>query len=774
MKLEQKNRNNGNYRREVPVTGLSNSSLLELSERMGLGLNIEEMIRLREYFRALDREPTDVELQAMAQAWSEHCCYKSSKFYLRENFSGLEKGPAILAMEDDAGVVEFDDTHAYVIKMESHNHPSAVEPYGGAATGVGGIIRDILCMGGLPIALMDSLYLGEAWARKTKNSLSPRYVMNSIIAGVRDYGNRVGIPNIAGSISFDSCFNSTPLVNAGCLGIVRKDKIVRSRIDRVGDLIILCGGRTGRDGIHGVNFASATLKSGKAVPKSVVQLGNPILKEPLIHAILELNDLGVIHGMKDLGGGGLSSSVGEMCLAGGVTASLELSNVLLKESDMEPWEIWVSESQERMVLSIDEKDLQLLDSVFKKWDIEYSVLGRSEPGTNLKLYYRGEKVFDLDLNFVTSGPIYCRNYQLPEPRRRELILPQEPENLGDFLVRVLSSPHLSSRSPITRQYDHTVRGKTIIRPLTGKPNGETHSDAAVLRPLRNSERGIALTAGSRYDMVAIDPYAGTLGTMMEAFLNILSSGGLPHTVVDCLNLGNPEEPQIMGQLMEITRAISEFCKSFNLPVVSGNVSLYNQYGDSNIKPVPTIVMTGIVTNVSNAITTEFKSPGNRIILIGRIDQNLGGSQILKILEQESSALPWFDLEMLHSIRDVWPGLVEQRLLEAAHDVSDGGLIQTLLEMGFGSDLGFDVDITKAGRFRTFEKLFSEGGPAIVVEVKPENVDQFNRIIGPRVPIIEIGSVTSGEVRVSDFNLVRLDSHISEFKRSWEDGLSRLL
>ncbi|MEM0158684.1 MAG: AIR synthase-related protein, partial [Thermoplasmataceae archaeon] len=419
----------GSHRREIPITGLDGDSLVNISEVMGLGLNLEEMIRLRDYFLGIGRDPTDVELQAMAQAWSEHCCYKSSKFYLKENFSNISKGPAILAMEDDAGVVEFDEDYAYVIKMESHNHPSAIEPYGGAATGVGGIIRDILCMGALPIALMDSLYFGEAWSNKKDGGLSPRYIMNNVVAGVRDYGNRVGIPNVSGSISFDPSFNGSPLVNAGCLGIVRKDRIVRSKIDRAGDIIILCGGRTGRDGIHGVNFASATLGGPKEVSRSVVQLGNPILKEPLIHAILELNELGIIHGMKDLGGGGLSSSVGEMCLAGGLTASIDLSAVILKENDMEPWEIWVSESQERMLLSIDEGDLPKLDSVFKKWDIEYSVLGRSEPGSNLRLYFHGELVFDLDLNFVTSGPIYCRNYTLPEKRSREMVLPPEPADI---------------------------------------------------------------------------------------------------------------------------------------------------------------------------------------------------------------------------------------------------------------------------------------------------------------------------------------------------------
>ncbi len=302
---------------KVQILGKTPQYLEKLSQSMSLGLSQEEMIMLQNYFKGIGRDPTDVEMQAMAQAWSEHCCYKSSKFYLRKYFGGLEKHDAILAMEDDAGVVAFDDDYAYVLKMESHNHPSAIEPYGGAATGVGGIIRDVLCMGAQPIALVDSIYFGEVWAEEWKEkTLHPRFILNSVVGGIRDYGNRVGLPNVAGSVDFDRSFNHSPLVNAGCIGIVRKDGIIRSFVSKPGDIFILAGGRTGRDGIHGVNFASANLQEKSGKNKSVVQLGNPIVKEPLIHAVLEASDAHIVDGMKDLGGGGLSSSVGEMCLSG--------------------------------------------------------------------------------------------------------------------------------------------------------------------------------------------------------------------------------------------------------------------------------------------------------------------------------------------------------------------------------------------------------------------------------------------------------------------------
>ncbi|MCL4438629.1 MAG: AIR synthase-related protein, partial [Candidatus Thermoplasmatota archaeon] len=387
----------GQHRVEIPISGLSETELDSLSSNLSLGLDVEEMQRLQHYFQSMGRDPTDIELQAMAQAWSEHCCYKSSKYYLKKYFSGLSRGNAILAMEDDAGVVEFDDQYAYVIKMESHNHPSAIEPYGGAATGVGGILRDILCMGAQPVALLDSIYLGETWKKHDKGGLSPRFIFENIVGGIRDYGNRVGIPNVAGSVDFDSTFTRNPLVNAGCVGIVRKDRISRSRASNVGDVFLLCGGGTGRDGIHGVNFASENMKDSSSSNRGVVQLGNPIIKEPLIHAVLEANDAGLISGMKDLGGGGLSSSVGEMCLAGGVSAVVDLDRVILKEKGLEPWEIWVSESQERMLLAVNPSNLERIEQIFSLWDVGYSIIGEVVEGKNLILRFGGEIVLDLDL-----------------------------------------------------------------------------------------------------------------------------------------------------------------------------------------------------------------------------------------------------------------------------------------------------------------------------------------------------------------------------------------
>jgi phosphoribosylformylglycinamidine synthase II len=759
----------GKYRVEIPLTRSTVSELSSLSSNLALGLDLEEMQRLQHYFKTMGREPTDIELQAMAQAWSEHCCYKSSKFYLKRYFSGLSRGNAILAMEDDAGVVEFDQDHAYVIQMESHNHPSAIEPYGGAATGVGGILRDILCMGAQPVALLDSIFLGETWKKHEPGALSQRFLFENIVGGIRDYGNRVGIPNVAGSVDFDSTFNRNPLVNAGCVGIVRKDSISRSRASNVGDVFVLCGGGTGRDGIHGVNFASENMKDSSSSNRGVVQLGNPIVKEPLIHAVLEANEAGLISGMKDLGGGGLSSSVGEMCLAGGVSAVIDLDRVILKEDGLEPWEIWVSESQERMLLAVNPSNLERISKIFSLWDVSYSIIGKIVEGKNLIIRYGGEVVLDLDLEFLTSGPVYCRNYTLPEKKSRDYVLPSEPDNILDLILSFLKSPYGCSREAILRQYDHTVRGSTIIRPISGKPNYETHSDAAVIRPVRSSMKGLALTSGSKFDMVAVDPVGGTYATMFEAFMNLLVTGARPDSVVDCLNFGNPQNPAIMGSFIQVASSISEFCSSFNLPVVAGNVSLYNETNGLNIKPTPTIMMVGIVEDISKAVTTDFKKPGNSIYILGTPDGNLGGSQLLKFQGIESHNLPWYDISELKSLSSRYLEAVSSGLIESAHDVSSGGLIQTLCEMGFGSLTGFDVDISQLGGFRTIAKLFSEGGCRMAIECSPDNEEKLAALFKD-FPIFKIGMVTEGRVRIEDCGLEIINTEIMELRKPWDSGM----
>ncbi|MBM4237090.1 MAG: phosphoribosylformylglycinamidine synthase II, partial [Euryarchaeota archaeon] len=394
---------------EVDILGAEEKDLVDISTSLGLNLSLEEMKTIRRYFAEKGRPPTDVELQSLGQAWSEHCCYKSSKVFLRENIFNIEH-PDVLA-KGDAGVMAFDDEHAYALRIESHNHPSAIEPYGGAATGIGGIIRDVLCMGAQPVALIDPLFFGPLdFAGDLPSGVKhPQYLLGGVVAGIRDYGNRLGIPTVSGCVFFDEGYIGNCIVNVGCVGIVRREHLRRNAVGGPGDVLILVGGRTGRDGIHGVTFASAELdETSEEASRGAVQLGDPIMKEPLIHACLEVNRKGLINGMKDLGGGGLSCVVGEIALAGGCGAEVELEKVPLKETGLAPWEIWVSESQERMMLSASEGNVRKIMEVFDLWDVPATVIGKVIDKTVVRLFFEGVKVFELDLDFLTKGPEYCR------------------------------------------------------------------------------------------------------------------------------------------------------------------------------------------------------------------------------------------------------------------------------------------------------------------------------------------------------------------------------
>ena len=758
----------------ILISSLSSEKLSALSEELGLSLSLEEMIRLKNYFLELGREPTDVELQAMGQAWSEHCCYKSSKLYLKKYFENLRTENTILQMEDDAGVMGFNEEYAYVLKMETHNHPSAVEPYGGSATGVGGILRDILCMGAQPIAVLDSLYFGTDFQESAEGRLTTRFVIENIVAGIRDYGNRVGIPTVSGSVNFHEKFIGSPLVNAGCLGVAKRSEISRSRVSKAGEFLVLAGGRTGRDGIHGVNFASRIQDSKDKDRNRAVQLGNPILKEPLIHAVLEANEKKLIAGMKDLGGGGLSSSAGEMCLAGNCGGEIFLDKVITKERGMEPWEIWISESQERMLLSVKEENLSALQAIFSSWDVETSVIGRSVNGKNMKLFFGKDTVMDLPLQFLTSGPIYARPFRI----KRELVkiypFPVEPGDYTEAIKEVISDPNVCARFNIVRQYDHTVRGNSIVRPFTGTPNSETHSDGNVLKVLDDSMEGLVMTTGCNVNATSIDVYSGTIYSLSEALRNIICSGGKPDSVVDSLNFGNPENPEVLGHFIESVRAISDFCREMALPVVAGNVSFYNNYNGVEIPPVPNIMMVGLIKDVRKAISTEFKKPGNSIAILGSSTYDLSGSVYLSTIKYPSYGFEKTVISDLRLLREKFLECVNENLIVSAHDVSSGGLISAILEMCFGYELGATVDFSFISNSRSYNKFFAEGGNRIVVEILPENMEKVKSILGD-VRVEVMGSVSSTRnIKVSDCGRVLIDEDIAEFKKAWETGLDNII
>jgi phosphoribosylformylglycinamidine synthase II len=757
---------------DIDIFSANANELREMSSELGLNLSQEEMRHVRSYFQGLGRWPTDVEIQSIAQAWSEHCCYKSSKVFLREHIFNINN-PDVLA-KGDAGVMAFDDDYAYALRIESHNHPSAIEPYGGAATGIGGIVRDVLCMGAQPIALVDPLFFGPLDHRDDLPGgvKSPVYLMGGVVAGIRDYGNRIGIPTVAGGIWFDPSYLGNCLVNVGCVGIVKRSELVRNAVGGTGDVMILCGGRTGRDGIHGVTFASAELhEASEEESRGAVQLGDPITKEPLIHACLEVNSRGLIHGMKDLGGGGLSCVVGEMALSGGCGAVVNLERVPLKEDGLAPWEIWVSESQERMMLAASQENVDAILETFSLWDVNATVIGEVVPGNEVTIYHHGEKVFQVDLDFLTKGPEYCRPCLVRSPcSTRSESAPALPEDLGEVLLRLLSDPNIASKEWVVRQYDHEVRGGTVIKPLSGKMNLRGPSDATVIKPLADSYRGLAIAVGANPWFTSLDPYWGGAASVDEACRNIVAVGGRPHSLSNCLNFGNPEKPDRLGELKEAVAGLGMVSVAMDLAIPSGNVSLYNETAAGPCLPTVTVMGLGIVDDIRRCVTTDLKDEGDPLYLVGRTTRQLGGSALYRVFGGKGGAVPEVDVRMLRRSTDGLNACMKDGMVRACHDLSDGGLAVSMAEMCIGGDVGAELDLS-AMRLTDLTALFSESNTRWLVEVDKGREREFQERLG--IPALRIGEVGGSGLRIANDGLV-LDLPVSELRQRWSSPLWKLL
>ncbi|MHC1567336.1 MAG: phosphoribosylformylglycinamidine synthase subunit PurL [Candidatus Syntropharchaeia archaeon] len=756
---------------EIDILDANDNELLEISSDLGLALDLDEMKRIKSYFSSKKRNPTDIELHSIAQAWSEHCCYKSSKNILKEFIFGIEAPQNILVIKEDAGVVEFDEEYAYVVALESHNHPSAIEPYGGAATGIGGIVRDVVCMGAQPIALIDPLFFGPLdlpYEKLPKGTRHPKYLFSGVVSGISDYGNRIGIPTTAGMIYFDEGYIGNCLVNVGCVGIVRKDRIVRSAVKEPGDVLILVGGKTGRDGIHGVTFASTELGEEPEESRSAVQLGDPITKEPLIHACLEANERGLLQGMKDLGGGGLSCVVGEMAFAGGFGAQIELDEVPLKEEGLSPWEIWISESQERFMLAVKPANVKKVIEIFDGWDIETSVIGGVIPDKKIIIRYRGELIFDMDVDFLVSGPVYNRACEIKRKgKREEEIFFPEPEDYSFILLSILSSENVCSREWVIRQYDHEVRGCTVIKPLQGKIGREIHGDSAVIKPLEESFRGLALSSDVNPSYTRIDPFWGSASAVDEVCRNLSAVGARPHSLADCLNFGNPEKPERMGDFYECCRGLGYVARSLGIPFVSGNVSFYNETGMGSVPPTPTVLGIGIVEDVRKCITVDLKGKGNPIYVIGETKRELGGSEYFKILRISGGNIPKVDPEILRERIDALLFAIKKGFVLSCHDISEGGIGVCISEMVIGSDLGAEIDLKGIGNIRSDYKLFSESNTRWIVEIDKKHEDEFKEEFTSRnIDFYRIGVVEGKDLVIRDGERLLIDVPVRDLRNSW--------
>ncbi|MHC1605236.1 MAG: phosphoribosylformylglycinamidine synthase subunit PurL [Candidatus Methanofastidiosia archaeon] len=755
---------------------VSDNELEKLSQEYGTGLSIDELKTIREYFRKEGRNPKDIELQSLGQAWSEHCCYKSSKYILKKYLFNLDAPQNICVIKEDAGIVEFDKDHAYVVALESHNHPSAIEPYGGAATGIGGILRDVVCMGAQPVALVDPIFFASPTTDQSAlppGVKHPKFIFSGVVSGIRDYGNRVGIPTVAGMTCFHPGYLGNCLVNVGCIGISKKSDIIHSKVGNAGDLFLLAGGGTGRDGIHGVTFASKELDDNSATSsRSAVQVGDPILKEPLIHACLEANEKKLLTGMKDLGGGGLSCVVGEMALAGGYGALVDLKKVPLKEKNMAPWEIWISESQERMMMSLKEENLNKITKIFKKWDVPAVVMGKVIPEKRLIIKWHGQEIYNMDLEFVTRGPVYRRPLKKTRTIYKNINF-AEPDNYEKVILDLIKSLNISSKDWIIRQYDFEVRARTICSSLAGKINSETHADSAIIKPLENSNKGLAITSDVDPCFMSLDPFWGAASAVDEAARNLAAVGARPHSFADCLNFGNPEKPTKMWEFSQAVQGLAYVAGKIGATFVSGNVSFYNEGPVGACPPTPTILGIGIIEDVKNTITTPFRKEENLIYLIGETKKELGGSEYFRYLGIDRGNVPKVNPYNLSNACSALVELVNMKKITSCHDISKGGIACALAEMTIGNGIGAHVSLP--GNERTDTKLFSESNTRWVCEVNPKDKKYFeDNLKAHCITFAQIGKTGGTTLHILDNEKIISDIPISNIASAWQSVLWEIM
>ena len=710
--------------------------------------------------KALGREPNYTELGVFSVMWSEHCSYKSSRYYLKNLPT---EGPYVLqGPGENAGVVDIGGGLAVAFKMESHNHPSFIEPYQGAATGVGGILRDIFTMGARPIASLNSLRFGSIDHPRT------RYLLSGVVAGIGGYGNCIGVPTVGGECYFDACYNANILVNAFTLGIVKKKRIFTGIAKGAGNPVMYVGSKTGRDGIHGATMASESFSEEKEQRRPTVQVGDPFTEKLLLEACLELMEKDFIIGIQDMGAAGLTSSSTEMAGRGGCGIELDLSSVPLRETGMTPYEILLSESQERMLLVAKKGTEDEIKKIFDKWDLEAVVVGRVTDDQRFRALWQGEEVARIPIRLLTKdAPVYQRPATRPanheQIQQLDLSSVAEPSDLSAALKQLLASPNIASKEWIYRQYDHFVRTNTVVAP---------GADAAVIR-IKGTKKGLALTVDGNSRYCYLDPYVGGVLAVVEAARNLACVGARPIGLTDCLNFGSPENPEVMWQFAQVIQGMRAACLALNVPVVSGNVSFYNETDGVPIHPTPTIGMVGIMDKVERLVTPWFKSSGDVVVMLGRTREELGGSEYLQWLHGLTRGTPpWIDLKMEQAVQRCCLEAIDQGMLRSAHDISDGGLAVALAECCIGGpEKPLGVRVQTHEMIRADALLFSESQSRIIVSLEEEDMGRLQEI-GTRhnVPVQQIGVV--GGTRFSIQPLVQLP--VEELKSIWSNGLTARL
>jgi phosphoribosylformylglycinamidine synthase subunit PurL len=731
-----------------------------------LGLKDDEYTRIRDI---LGRRPSSCELAMYSVMWSEHCSYKSSKVHLRK-FGQLpdetSRGKLLAGIGENAGVIDIGQGYAVTFKVESHNHPSYVEPYQGAATGVGGIVRDILAMGARPVAVMDSLRFGKPDAPDTHR------VLPGVVAGVGGYGNCLGLPNIGGEVVFDESYAGNPLVNALCLGVLRHEDLHLAKASGVGNQVILYGAKTGGDGIGGVSvLASETFDEGGPAKRPAVQVGDPFMEKLLIECTLELFAEDIVVGIQDLGGAGLSCATSELASAGEGGMRVWLDRVPLRDSSLAPEEILMSESQERMMAVVEPANVERFLEICRKWEIPATVVGEVDDSGRLTVEWHGEIVVDVPPRTVAhDGPVYQRPYARPgwqdalqADTTGDLPRPEASDELRATLLRLAGSPNLCDRSWVTDQYDRYVLGNTVL----AQPD-----DSGVIRVDEQTGLGVALATDCNGRYAKLDPYAGAQLALLEAYRNVATSGARPLAVTDCLNFGSPEDPAVMWQFAQATDGLADACRELGLPITGGNVSLYNQTGDTAILPTPVVGVLGVIDDVRKRTPSGWRTAGAQIFLLGETRDELDGSEWAHVVHGHLGGRPpAVDLAVERRLAEVLIEAGARGLLDSAHDLSDGGLAQALVESCLRYDVGAKVAVPGADPFTA---LFSESTARALVAVRGEREAEALRALCSQqdVPLTEIGTVSNdsdGALEISGHFAIPL----SELREVWSKPLPAL-
>ncbi len=711
----------------------------------------------------LGRTPNLTELGMFAVMWSEHCSYKHSKLALRQFPT---TGPRVLVGPgENAGVIDIGDGQAVVFKIESHNHPSAIEPYQGAATGVGGIVRDVFAMGARPIALLNSLRFGEL------DSAHQRHLFSGVVSGISGYGNCLGIPTVGGEVYFNQSYTGNCLVNAMCVGTISQDKLARGKAAGLGNRVLLIGALTGRDGIHGATFASEELSESSSTKRPMVQVGDPFMEKLLIEACLELVDRRVIVGMQDLGAAGLTSASSEMAARAGTGVEIDVARVPRREQNMSPYEVMLSESQERMLLVVEPERVREVLEICTRWGLAATDIGLVTDTGAVRVFDGDEIVAEVPAQALASAaPVYNPTLQVPwwqsEAQHLDLDALPLPQDLNQVLLVLLSSPTIASKEWVYRQYDHQVRGDTVVLP---------GSDAAVLR-IKGTSKGLAISVDCNSRYVYLDPFRGGAIAVAEAARNVAVSGAEPLAVTNCLNFGNPEKPEIFYQFHQAIAGMAEACRALETPVTGGNVSLYNETNGKAIYPTPTVGMVGLLRDVNKRVTLSFKQIGDVILQLGTTMEELGGSEYLKVIHQRECGMPpGLDLKRERALHQLLVAAAQAQLLSSAHDCSEGGLAVALCESAFPLGFGADVTLENVNQIRLDALLFGESQSRVVATTAPSSFAALQDLCEQHnVPCREIGRVSRDTVVVRVGSTTVIDLPTQDLARAWKGAIPCLM